>query len=87
MQIGGTLKKKHVAPTKPQFVIQKAAGINEFVLLKNDDNSNVMLSWIGDPYAASKYESKYDAKNRTSHIANIPESRVFVVLEQRKEKV
>lgn len=84
VQVGGTLKKKQAAPVKPQFVIQWMDGVNEHALLKNDEKGNVMLAWVGDPYAATKFESKYDAKNRTSHIADIPESRVFRVLEQRK---
>lgn len=88
MQIGGRTKKKLQAPSKPQVVIQRAAGRNEFALLGHDDKSNVTLAWIGDPYAATKFESKYDAKNRTRHIDDIPEGRVLKVLdEQRKAAV
>jgi hypothetical protein len=86
MQIGGKTKKKLQAPSKPQVVIQLAFGLNQFALLGADDKGNVTLSWIGDPYAATKYESKYDAKNRTRHIAEIPESRVFKVLEEQRKQ-
>lgn len=87
MQIGGKTKKKLQAPSKPQVVIQRAFGINEYALLGMDDKSNITLAWVGDPYAATKYESKYDAKNRTRHIGDIPEGRVFRVLDEQRKSI
>lgn len=83
--IGGPSKKKFISPEKPQVVIQRGFALNEFALIGLDDKQNVTLTWIGDPYAATKYESKYDAKNRTRHIADIPENRSFRVLEPRRQ--
>jgi hypothetical protein len=85
MQIGGKTKKKLQTPIKPQVVIQRANGINEYALIGLDDKQNVTLAWIGDPYAATKYDSKYDAKFRTRNIADIPDGRAFRVLEQRAQ--
>jgi len=81
--IGGKTKKAKV-PTKPQVVIQRGFSLNEYALIGMDDKQNVTLSWIGDPNAATKFESKYDAKNRTRHIGDIPENRSFRVLEVQK---
>lgn len=81
--IGGKARKPQ-APTKPQIVIQRGIGLNEYALIGMDDNSNTTLAWIGDPHSATKYDSKYDAKYRTRHIGDIPESRSFRVLEAQR---
>lgn len=78
--IGGKTKKAKT-PSKPQVVIQRGFSLNEYALIGMDDRQNVTLAWVGDPNAATKFESKYDAKNRTRHIDDIPENRTFRVLE------
>lgn len=78
--IGGTTRKSK-APAKPQVVVQRGFGLNEYAQIGMDEKSNVTLAWVGDPNAATKYDSKYDAKFRTRHIADIPEDRAFRVLE------
>lgn len=78
--IGGKARKPKT-PTKPQIVIQRAIGINEYAQIGMDEKSNATLAWVGDPNAASKYDSKYDAKFRTRHIEDIPETRTFKTLE------
>ena len=40
------------------------------------------LAWIGDPNAATKFNSKYEAKSRTRDMEDIPASRVFHTLEK-----
>ncbi len=77
--IGGKAKKAKL-PAQPQVVIQRANFTNEFALIGVDDKHHVTLTWIGDPNAATKFNSKYEAKNRTREIADIPDSRVFKVL-------
>lgn len=81
MTIIGGKARKPSAPTKPQVVIQRGFGLNEYALIGMDDKSNVTLAWVGDPNSATKYDSKYDAKFRTRHIHDIPENRAFRVLE------
>lgn len=83
MQIGGKTRKAH-APAKPQVVIQRGLGINEYALIGLDEKSNVTLAWVGDPYSATKYDSKYDAKFKTRLIEDIPEGRAFRVLEEKR---
>ena len=78
--IGGKTRRPD-RPDKPQFVIQRGFGINEYALIGMDDKGQATLAWVGDPNSASKYDSKYDAKFRTRHIADIPENRTFRVLE------
>lgn len=79
--IGGKSRKPKV-PTKPQVVIQRGFGLNEYALIGADEKSNITLDWVGDPNAATKFDSKYDAKARTRHIADIPENRSFRVLSE-----
>lgn len=79
-QIGGKTRKPK-APAKPQVVIQRGFGLNEYAQIGMDEKSNVTLAWVGDPNAATKYDSKYDAKNKTRHIDDIPENRTFRVLD------
>lgn len=83
MQIGGKTRKPKVS-TKPQVVIQRSFGLNEYALIGTDSESNITLAWVGDPNSASKFDSRYDAKNRTSHIADIPNDRAFRVLEAHR---
>lgn len=78
--IGGKTRKPAV-PTKPQVVIQRGVGLNEYAQIGMDEKSNVTLAWVGDPNAATKYDSRYDAKFRTRHIDDIPQARVFRILE------
>lgn len=80
--IGGKTKKAK-APTQPQFVIQTAEGVNLFARLHNDDKGEMHVLWIGDPNAATKFDSKCQAKFRTREIHNIPETRVFKPLEMK----
>lgn len=82
--IGGKARKPK-APAKPQVVIQRGLGLNEYALIGTDENSNTTLAWIGDPHSATKYDSKYDAKFRTRHIDDILENRMFRVLEAVKQ--
>lgn len=67
-------------PTQPQWVIESSRLSNQFMLLGQDDKGHTTIAWIGDPYNASKFNSKYEAKNRTRELADIPETRHFKVL-------
>lgn len=78
--IGGT-PRKAPRPTQPQWVVQRAPSTNEFLLLSRDDKDVLFLSWIGDPNAATKFDSKFAAKARTRDFDDIPPSRVFKPLE------
>jgi hypothetical protein len=80
MLIGGTPRKKSL-PTQPQFVVQEAPFTNRFAVLGTDEKNNLVISWTGDPNAATKFNSKYEAKSRTREIADIPETRLFKSLE------
>ena len=77
--IGGKSRKPKL-PTQPQFVIKLAEHLNEYAVIGTDDNQRATLAWIGDPNAATKFDSKYQAKSRTREIADIPETRVFRML-------
>jgi hypothetical protein len=68
--IGG--KKKALKPTQPQFVVQLSQSVNEFMLMKEGE-----ITWIGDPNAATKFESKYAAKVRIRELADVPDTRCF----------
>lgn len=78
--IGGKSKKEKL-PVQPQFVIQRAPFTNEYALFSRNDKNETVLTWIGDANAATKYNSRYDAKNRTREVADIPETRCFRQLE------
>jgi hypothetical protein len=80
--IGGKARKPK-APSQPQVVIQRAAGTNEFALFGTSDDQSIVIHWIGDPNAATKFDSKYQAKFRTREVEDIPHTRVFKVLEQK----
>ncbi len=77
--IGGKTKKATL-PSQPQFVVQRSALANEYLLISTNEAHETLISWVGDPNAATKYNSKYDAKNRTRDIENIPDTRVFMAL-------
>lgn len=80
--IGGKHKVK--VPNKPQVVIQIGFGVNEYALLGVDEKTRqTTIDWVGDPNAATKFNSKFEAKSRTREIENIPSSRVFKMLEAR----
>lgn len=74
MQIGG--KSKIKKPSQPQFVVQKAYGVNEFLKLGEE------LEWVGDPNSATKFDSKYGAKSRVREMADVPVTRCFKELAQ-----
>lgn len=83
--IGGKPRKKSL-PTQPQFVVQEAPFTNRYVLLSTDEKGNLVIGWIGDPNAATKFNSKYEAKSRVRGMENIPETRVFKALEAKIER-
>lgn len=72
--IGG--KSKVLKPTQPQYVVQLAPHLNEFAKLEYIDNE-VIVSWIGDPNAATKFDSKYAAKARIREFEDVPATRCF----------
>lgn len=78
MQIGG--KTKVLKPTQPQFVVQIAKGHNEYMKL-DFDGVDINVLWVGDPNAATKFDSKYSAKSRVRDIDNIPGTRCFKALD------
>lgn len=84
MQIGGKTKQRQRKPTQPQYVVQLAAQANEYAVLSTDEKGLLQIQWIGDPYAATKFNSKYEAKLRIRDIEDVPASRVFKELEVRK---
>lgn len=74
--IGG--KTKTVKPTQPQYVVQLAPHLNEFAKLEYSINLNdVVVYWIGDPNAATKFDSKYAAKARMREFEDVPATRCF----------
>lgn len=83
--IGGKPRKAKL-PSQPQVVIQRAAYVNEYALFGTDDKGLTILTWIGDPNAATKFNSKYEAKSRTREMENVPESRVFMQLEHKAKE-
>jgi hypothetical protein len=78
--IGGKHREPKL-PSQPQFVIEWALNSNRFATFGVDDKGHTTIGWIGDPNAASKFNSKFEAKSRTRDMANIPDSRVFRELE------
>jgi hypothetical protein len=79
--IGGKHRKPKL-PSHPQVVIQWAPNANRFATFGVDSEGHTIVAWIGDPNAATKFDSKYSAKSRTREIADIPETRVFHTLEK-----
>lgn len=70
MQIGGKSKKAAKA-TQPQFVVQQGINANLYLKLGSE------LEWVGDPNAATKFDSKYAAKLRVRELADVPDGRCF----------
>lgn len=73
--IGG--KTKTVKATQPQFVVQIADHINEYLKFETDEKGFQHVSWVGDPNAATKFDSKYAAKTRVREIENVPATRCY----------
>lgn len=80
--IGGKTRKAKL-PSQPQVVVQRAPFTNEFALFSTDDKGLAHLAWIGDPNAATKFNSKYEAKSRVRDMDNVPGTRVFKVIDHR----
>ncbi len=71
--IGGKYIKR-LKPAQPQYVVQKGVAHfdkNLYLKLGNE------LEWVGDPNAATKFDSKYAAKCRVRELADVPDGRVF----------
>jgi hypothetical protein len=81
--IGGKTKKPKL-PSQPQVVVQLAHGINQYAkIITAGEDGGESVAWIGDPNAATKFDSKYAAKSRVRDADWVPETRVFVVLQPR----
>jgi hypothetical protein len=80
--IGGKPRKAKL-PSQPQVVIQRAPFTNEFALFGADDRGNATVAWIGDPNAATKFNSKFEAKSRTREMEDVPSTRAFKTLEHK----
>ena len=72
--IGGKTKVRK--PTQPQFVVQSAPTLNSYAKLEYIEG-DVIVNWVGDPNAATKFDSKYAAKARVRELADVPETRCF----------
>lgn len=72
--IGGKTKIRKA--TQPQYVVQLAEHLNEYAKLTYDDGQ-ININWVGDPNAATKFDSKFQAKERTREFTAIPETRCF----------
>jgi hypothetical protein len=81
MIIGGKTRRA-ARPAQPQFVVRRAPLANAFMQLITVDGVTT-LAWIGDPAAATKFDSKYAAKCRVREIADVPDSRAIVQLGER----
>ena len=75
VQIGGKTKNAH-KPTQPQYVVQKAYGVNEYLKFVADD-SGLAFTWTSDPQEATKFDSKYAAKERVRDIDGLPATPCF----------
>lgn len=78
--IGGKSRKEKL-PSQPQFVVKLAFDLNQYAVIGMDDKSHATIVWIGDPNAATKFNSKYEAKSRIREFADVPATRVFHMLE------
>lgn len=83
--IGGKPRKAKL-PSQPQVVVQRAAFTNEFALFSAVAGATV-ITWIGDPNAATKFNSKYEAKSRVREMEDVPETRVFKILDHKVREV
>lgn len=79
--IGGKHRAPH-RPSQPQFVVRWSDRANLFAKLGVDDRGAATLTWIGDPRAATQFDSRYAAKTRVRDIAEVPETRVIMPLER-----
>jgi hypothetical protein len=79
--IGGKSRRPD-APTQPQYVIQFAEGLNQFARVGVNVLGHAVLAWVGDPNAATKFDSKYQAKYRAREMEDIPATRVFHMIEK-----
>lgn len=77
--IGGKTRKAKL-PEQPQVVVQRALQVNEFALISTNDKNELTIAWVGDPNAATKFNSKYEAKHRVRDMADVPETRAFTFL-------
>lgn len=75
MQIGGT-KRKEKKSEQPMFVVQLSDGLNQFAKLFYE-GGEVLVTWVGDPNAATQFTSKFAAKARVRELIDIPETRCF----------
>lgn len=75
VQIGGKTKNAH-KPTQPQYVVQKAYGVNEYLKFVADD-SGLAFTWTSDPQEATKFDSKYASKERVRDIDGLPATPCF----------
>lgn len=73
--IGGKTKIKKA--TQPQYVVKLAEHLNEYLKLEHDDTGELHVVWIGDPNAATTFDSKYAAKSKIREFENIPATRCF----------
>ncbi len=71
VQIGGK-SKKVAKPSQPQFVVQISQSVNEYAKLTVEG-----VDWVGDPNAATKFDSKYAAKTRVRELVDVPDTRCF----------
>jgi hypothetical protein len=78
--IGGGKSRKEKLPSQPQFVVQLSSELNQYALIGMDEKNMATLTWIGDPNAATKFNSKYEAKSRVRDMVDIPTTRVFFTL-------
>lgn len=81
--IGGKHRQQK-RPTQPQFVVQASADVNEYAVIGMDEKNHAALGWIGDPNAATKFNSKYEAKARVRDMEDVPATRVFFMLKGAK---
>lgn len=77
--IGGKHRRPKL-PSQPQIVVQRATHANEFLVIGTDEGRLSHITWVGDPNAATKFNSKYEAKSRIREFADVPETRQFKVL-------
>jgi hypothetical protein len=75
MQIGGKIKRK--TPAQPQFVVQRTALANEYMKIAHNEDGEMEINWVGDPNAATQFDSKYHAKSRVRELMDVPETRCF----------
>lgn len=74
-EIGRKIKAKKA--TQPQYVVQVAEDINQYAKFATDEAGELHIVWVGDPNAATKFDSKYGAKLRVRELDNVPQTRCF----------